>query len=360
MLRKIPLTSAPDTSPSSTWQEQLADVVTGLPELLQLLRLDAAQLQLSEAAMRDFPLRVPRPYLARIKPGDPHDPLLLQVLPQIAELQDIPGYTQDPLGEAAVNAHSGLLHKYHGRVLLIVTQSCAIHCRYCFRRHFPYADNRPGRAQWLETFRHIADDATITEIILSGGDPLASSNVYLGWLIDSLLAIPHVKRLRIHTRLPIMLPARVDSALLQMLGKRRQQVVVVLHANHANEFDTEVDQACTRLRAEGIHLLNQSVLLKGINDSAETLIALSERLFAAGVLPYYLHMPDKVQGGAHFDVPDAVALALMQELHARLPGYLVPRLVREESGRPGKMLLTPILLKPMLQKPMLQKPMAGK
>lgn len=351
MLRKIPLTSALDTSPSSTWQEQLAEVITTLPELLHLLQLDATQLSLSEAAMRDFPLRVPRPYLARIKPGDPQDPLLLQVLPQAAEMLEVQGYSQDPLGEAAVNAHSGLLHKYHGRMLLIVTQSCAIHCRYCFRRHFPYADNRPGRAQWLDTFRHIADDASITEVILSGGDPLASSNTYLQWLIDCLLAIPHVKRLRIHTRLPIMLPARVDSTLLQMLGKRRQQVVMVLHANHANEFDTEVDQACARLRAEGIHLLNQSVLLKGINDNAEALAALSERLFAAGVLPYYLHMPDKVQGGAHFDVTDADALALMQDLHARLPGYLVPRLVREESGRPGKMLLTPLLPTPMPQIP---------
>ncbi len=341
MLRKIPLTSAPDSAPSSTtWQEQLADVLTSLSELLEVLQLDATQLGLSEEAMRDFPLRVPRPYLARIKPGDPQDPLLLQVLPQAAELLDISGYTPDPLGEAKVNNHSGLLHKYEGRVLLIATQSCAIHCRYCFRRHFPYADNRPGRAQWQDAFRYIADDTSITEVILSGGDPLASSNTYLQWLIDNLLAIPHVERLRIHTRLPIMLPDRVDTALLQMLSKRRQQVVMVLHANHANEFDASVDDACGRLRAAGVHLLNQSVLLQGINATADALGALSERLLAAGVLPYYLHMPDKVQGTAHFDVSDADALTLMQELHARLPGYLVPRLVREESGKPGKVLVT--------------------
>ncbi len=338
MLRKIPLTSAPE---APTWQEQLAAVVTSLPELLQHLQLDAAELGLSEAALRDFPLRVPRPFLARMKPGDPHDPLLLQVLPQAAELLDVEGYTQDPLGETEVNEQRGLLHKYHGRVLLIATQSCAIHCRYCFRRHFPYADNRPGRAQWQETFRYIEDHAEIAEVILSGGDPLASSNTYLQWLIDSLLAISHVTRLRIHTRLPLMLPARVDAALLRMLGKRRQQVVVVLHANHANEFDAEVDAACAQLRAEGIHLLNQSVLLKGINDSADTLCTLSERLFAAGVLPYYLHLPDKVQGTAHFDVSTERALALMQEVQARLPGYLVPRLVREESGKPGKVALAP-------------------
>jgi len=340
MLRTIPLTSVSDPAPSATWQEQLADLVTELPELLARLELDATQLDVSEAALRDFPLRVPRPYLARMRRGDPRDPLLLQVLPQAAELRAESGYSLDPLGELSTNKHSGLLHKYNGRVLLIATQSCAIHCRYCFRRHFPYADNRPGRAQWQESFDYIAADASISEVILSGGDPLAASNTYLQWLIDSLLTIPHVQRLRIHTRLPIMLPARVDAPLLQMLGKRSQQIVVVLHANHANEFDAEVDAACARLRAQGIHLLNQSVLLKGVNDSMEALAALSERLLAAGVLPYYVHMPDKVQGTAHFDVSDAQAHAVMQALHARLPGYLVPRLVREESGKPGKVLLT--------------------
>jgi EF-P beta-lysylation protein EpmB len=315
-----------------------------LPELLKALQLDPAQLGVSEAALRDFPLRVPRPFLARMRPGDPRDPLLLQVLPQTAELLETPGYSRDPLGEAEVNRHSGLLHKYHGRVLLIATPSCAIHCRYCFRRHFPYGENRPGRAQWQEAFDYIAADPTVTEVILSGGDPLAVSNTYLQWLLESLLAIPHIQRLRIHTRLPIMLPARVDDALLHMLrghmlSQRRQQIVMVVHANHANEFDAEVDAACSRLRAEGVHLLNQSVLLKGINDSVEALAGLSERLLAAGVLPYYVHMPDKVQGSAHFDLTDEAAFALMQALHARLPGYLVPRLVREESGEPGKTLL---------------------
>jgi EF-P beta-lysylation protein EpmB len=271
--------------------------------------------------------------------GDPHDPLLLQVLPQAAELLATPGFSRDPLGEADANRHSGLLHKYEGRVLLIATQSCAIHCRYCFRRHFPYSDNRPGRAQWQETFDYIAADATITEVILSGGDPLAVSNTYLQWLLDNLLQIPHLERLRIHTRLPIMLPARIDNPLLQMLGKRRQQIVMVVHANHANEFDAEVDAACARLRAEGVHLLNQTVLLRGINDSVEVLAALSERLLAAGVLPYYVHMPDKVEGTAHFYMSEADALPLLQALHARLPGYLVPRLVREEAGKPGKTLL---------------------
>lgn len=330
MLRTLPLSNLP------SWQEQLADLVTDPRELLHALELTEADVAWSEAALKAFPLRVPRPYLARMRRGDPRDPLLLQVLPQQAESAVLPGYTTDPLGERLVNNSSGLLHKYAGRVLLITTQSCAIHCRYCFRRHFPYAANRPGRDQWQDSFRYIADNPDISEVILSGGDPLAVSNGYLGWLVENLLAIPHVTRLRLHTRLPIMLPRRVDTPLLKLLGQRRQQIVMVLHANHANELDAEVDEACARLRAAGIHLLNQSVLLNGINADADTLGALSERLFAAGVLPYYLHMPDKVQGTAHFDVSATQALALLAQLQARLPGYLVPRFVREESGMPGK------------------------
>jgi EF-P beta-lysylation protein EpmB len=352
MLRKIPLTNSPDEalSPSwreqaPSWQEQLADVVTDPDELLQFLQLTRAEAGLSEAALRDFPLRVPRRWLERMQKGDPRDPLLLQVLPLLAETRDAHGYSKDPLGETLVNSQSGLLHKYAGRVLLITTQSCAIHCRYCFRRHFAYADNRPGRAQWQDSFRYIAENADITEVILSGGDPLACSNTYLTWLVENLLAIPHVKRLRLHTRVPIMLPQRVDTPLIKLLGQCKRQVVVVLHANHAREFDAEVDAACARLRDAGIHLLNQSVLLKGINDSADTLCALSERLFAAGVLPYYLHMLDKVQGAAHFAVTEAHALSLLDELRSRLPGYLVPKLVREESGMPGK---TPLASAPAI------------
>jgi L-lysine 2,3-aminomutase len=337
MLRHVSPTPITD---ASCWQEQLADAVTSLPELLALLGLDARTLDVAEEALREFPLRVPRAFAARMKHGDPRDPLLLQVLPQAAELIDQSGYTRDPLGEHAANARPGLLHKYHGRALLIVTQSCAIHCRYCFRRHFPYSSNRPGRAQWREAFAYLAADPSITEVILSGGDPLATSNTYLRWLLDEVLSIPHITRLRIHTRLPLMLPARIDAALLDMLSRRRQQIVVVLHANHAAEFDAEVDHACARLRSTGVQLLNQSVLLKGINDDADALCALSERLLAAGVLPYYLHMPDKVAGTAHFDVDSARATALLTQLHARLPGYLVPRLVREEAGRAGKTALT--------------------
>jgi EF-P beta-lysylation protein EpmB len=323
--------------PRLPWQEQLSDLVTDLQELLGLLQLDPAQLDLAPEALQDFPLRVPRPFLARMRRGDARDPLLLQVLPLGAELLQVPGYDPDPLQESAVNAAPGLLHKYHGRVLLITTQSCAIHCRYCFRRHFPYAENRPGRARWQQALDYIAADPSITEVILSGGDPLASSNSYLGWLLEALAQIPHLRRLRLHTRLPIMLPDRIDQGLLDLLQAWPGQCVVVLHANHANEFDAEVDAACARLRAAGAQLLNQSVLLQGINNDADSLCALSERLLAAGVLPYYLHQLDKVAGAAHFEVTDAEALQLVQSLRQRLPGYLVPQLVRETAGDASKL-----------------------
>ena len=331
MLRTIPLLTTP------SWQEQLADLVTDPAELLASLQLTMDDVGLSVEAMRSFPLRVPRPYLARIKQGDPRDPLLLQVLPAAVEMQVHSGYSNDPLGELSVNETPGLLHKYAGRVLLIATSSCAIHCRYCFRRHFPYSENRPGREQWQESFDYIAAHPDIQEVILSGGDPLATSNAYLAWLVEKLLAIPHVRRLRLHTRVPIMIPQRVDIPLVRLLGDREQQVIVVLHANHAQEFDADVDGACQRLRAAGIHLLNQSVLLAGINDSLDALRNLSERMFAAGILPYYLHMLDLVNGAAHFAVPLATAKELIAGMQATLPGYLVPRLVREEAGMTSKM-----------------------
>lgn len=340
MSRTIPLLATPPS-----WQEQLASLITDTRELLARLDLSPEQAGISEQAAAAFPLRVPEPYLARMRRGDPRDPLLLQVLPGMAELLEPDGYCRDPLQETTATTPRGLLHKYRGRVLLIVTQSCAIHCRYCFRRHFPYAeqrpgDDRPGRERWQSALDYIAADPGITEVILSGGDPLATSNAFLGRLVDDLATIPHVTRLRLHSRLPIMLPERVDAAFLDMLAlwhaRPGSRAVVVLHANHAREFDASVDAACARLLGTGCQLLNQSVLLKGINDTVDALSELSERLFAAGVLPYYLHMPDKVTGTAHFDVELTQALELLRLVQARLPGYLVPRLVREEPGKPAK------------------------
>jgi EF-P beta-lysylation protein EpmB len=281
-------------------------------------------------------LRVPRGYAARMRKGDPNDPLLLQVLPQAREGDDVPGFGDDAVGDLARLKDGGVIHKYHGRALVIATGACAVHCRYCFRRHFPYSDALASREHWRGALRALAEDRSITEVILSGGDPLSLSDEKLARFAEGLEFLPHVQRLRIHTRQPVVLPERVDEALLAWLGRGRLRKVIVIHANHANELDDAVQQALARLAATGATLLNQSVLLRGVNDSADALLRLSERLFECGVLPYYLHMLDRVRGAAHFDVPEAEARALMRALAARLPGYLVPRLVREEAGAPSK------------------------
>jgi len=320
-----------------TWQEELANAIRDPLELAARLDLDPAALGFAREAMTQFPLRVPRPYLARMRRGDAADPLLLQVLPAARELDRIPGYGVDPLQERTANPVPGLIHKYRGRVLLLPSPACAIHCRYCFRRHFDYAANTPGRQQWRQALAYLRNDPSIAEVIYSGGDPLAVSDTLLAWLTAQVEAIPHIRRLRIHTRLPVVIPARIDQALLHWLGSSRLERTLVLHINHANEIDREVAAAVQRLRDGGIIVLNQSVLLAGVNDSAERLAALSERLFSAGILPYYLHLLDPVAGAAHFAVTRERAVTLHQGLLARLPGYLVPRLVQELPGHPHKL-----------------------
>lgn len=318
------------------WQTELARAVRDPGELANLLDLDPAALGIAPAAAAQFPLRVPHPYLARMRRGDPADPLLLQVLPGLRELAEEPGYVADPLREREANPVPGLIHKYHGRVLLLASPACAIHCRYCFRRHFDYAANTPGRQRWRQALDYIRRQPSITEVIYSGGDPLAAGDALLAWLTEQIAAIPHVRRLRIHTRLPVVIPARVDTALLAWLGSTSLQCSVVLHVNHANELDAEVAAAVGRLRGSGTLVLNQSVLLRGVNDCADRLAALSEGLFSIGVVPYYLHLLDRVQGAAHFAVPRNRAIALHRALLARLPGYLVPRLAEEIPTLPYK------------------------
>ncbi|HEV7491691.1 MAG TPA: EF-P beta-lysylation protein EpmB [Rhodanobacteraceae bacterium] len=318
------------------WQELWRDAITDPRELLQLLDLENRADELP-IAQTGFVLRVPRGFVARMRRGDPTDPLLLQVLPQAAELAEVPGFTRDAVGDLDARVGRGLLHKYRGRALLIATGSCAVHCRYCFRRHFPYADETAAADRWQAAVAELRADASIEEVILSGGDPLSLSTAKLAELTAQLATIAHVKRLRIHTRLPIVLPERVDAELLRWLGAAPFQRVVVVHANHPNEIDASVAAACRALLDVGVTVLNQSVLLRSINDDVDTLRALSERLFASGVLPYYLHQLDRVEGVAHFEVPDARALDLVRELAGRLPGYLVPRLVREVAGAASKM-----------------------
>ncbi len=336
------ITTSPRTrqnTPPDTWQRQMAEAVTSIDDLAAALGLDPALIGASEESKRRFALRVPRSYVARMRRGDPHDPLLLQVLPAAAELAHAPGFVGDPLAESAALRAPSLLHKYHGRALLVTTSACAVHCRYCFRREFPYADAISGEPRWNAALEAIASDASIEELILSGGDPLSLGNGRLTLLTSSLARIPHIRRLRLHTRQPIVLPARVDAGFCAWLGRLPWPVAIVLHANHPREIDAEVRAACARLQSAGARLLNQSVLLRGVNDSADTLAELSARLFDAGVLPYYLHLLDPVRGAAHFDVPEEEARALTGELTRRLPGYLVPRLVREIPGAPSKVSL---------------------
>jgi|SRR5690554_802857 len=320
----------------AAWQDALKDLIRTPQALFEALELDPALLPAALTASEQFELRVPRSFVARMRKGDLDDPLLRQVLPLGQELLAEPGYSADPLDEAQTNPHPGLIHKYHGRVLLVVTGSCAINCRYCFRRHFPYADNRPNRTSWQEALDYIRADSSITEVIFSGGDPLNAPDSQLAWLVEQLASIPHLTRLRVHTRLPIVIPERIDAACLEWLSTPRFHTSLVIHTNHARELDEEVGATLERLRHAGVTLLNQTVLLADINDSETALSELSERLFTLGVLPYYLHMLDKVTGAAHFAVSEARARELHQWLRHHLPGYLVPRLVREIAGQASK------------------------
>lgn len=322
--------------PTGEWRRLLAEAVTDPDELLRLLGLDGRAPSATPDAARRFPLRVPRGFVARMRHGDSEDPLLRQVLPDRTEDVQAPGFTADPVGELVAPRTGAVLHKYHGRALIVATGACAVHCRYCFRRHFPYFEHHAPSEGWQAALDRIAADPGITELILSGGDPLTLPDARLAELACSAVGLPQLRRLRLHTRLPIVLPQRVDEALVQWLGAIPLPTVVVVHANHANEIDDDVRRALAALRATGTSLLNQSVLLAGVNDSADALAGLSEALFDAGVLPYYLHMLDPVAGAAHFEVAEDAARGLLAEITSRLPGYLVPKLVREVPGEPAK------------------------
>ncbi len=318
------------------WQAAWAQGVSDPRVLMRLLDLPTDGI--AAAPPPGFPLRVPHGFIARMRKGDPNDPLLRQVLPVLAESARVPGFARDPVADLAAEVRPGLLHKYHGRVLLLLGGACAIHCRYCFRRHFPYQHAAQARSeQWSEALAYIRQDPSIKEVILSGGDPLALADERLSELAHRLSAIPHLERLRVHSRLPVVLPERVDGALLGWLAGTRLLPIVVVHANHPNEVDASVIAALARLRAAGVTVLNQSVLLAGVNDDLPALLDLSTALFRAGALPYYLHLLDPVEGAAHFEVPRSRALDLLEGLRRRLPGYLVPRLVREQPGAPYKL-----------------------
>jgi EF-P beta-lysylation protein EpmB len=331
-----------DSAPSwqgDDWQVALKNLVTDEAGLARQWGHPLAPSATRQRASDTFPLRIPSDYLQRIPTTDPDHPLLRQFIPSADEMLAAAGFGTDPVGETGKTPRPGILHKYRGRVLLIVSSHCPVHCRYCFRRHFPYDDNRNNREDWLTAIDYIRRDSSIREVIYSGGDPLSAPDNVLHWLTATLATIPHLTRLRVHTRFPVVIPSRITLGLVRWLTGTRLLPTMVLHCNHPDELDTTVAASLRTLREAGVTLLNQSVLLKGVNDHAATLAALSEKLFASGVLPYYLHLLDKVEGAAHFAIPDAEAFAIYRELQAELPGYLLPKLVREKSGESSKTLL---------------------
>lgn len=327
---------------AGSWQQQLQEAIRSVTLLAQVLDLDLEALPVSAAAAATFPLLVPRAFASRMRRGDPADPLLRQVLATRSEEQDTAGFTVDPVAEQGRYAGDpGVLHKYSGRALLIATGQCAVNCRYCFRRHFPYDDNALSRRERQASIDRLLNDADIHEIILSGGDPLLLSDRELAAVATRVASARRPVTLRIHTRLPIVIPDRVTPSLLDALGRHDLRTVIVLHSNHPNELDAPTSAAIGRLAAAGITVLNQAVLLAGVNDDADTLAALSDALFAARAMPYYLHQLDRVAGAAHFAVPDERAQRLVGQLAALRPGYLVPRLMREVPGAASKRELPP-------------------
>ncbi len=318
------------------WQTHLKFAIRDLPTLLAELELTPHECGVSQAAATQFAVRVPRAFVSRMQKGNPRDPLLLQVLATNEELETHSGFTTDPLEEQSANPTRGLIHKYRGRALLMPTTACAVNCRYCFRRHFPYENNRLDTEALDQVVNYLMSDSSLTEIILSGGDPLLLDDELLQRLVIKLETVPHLRRLRIHSRTPVVIPERLTDELGQLLRDSRLAPSLVIHCNHPNEIDDALSRRLLTLRDFGIAIFNQSVLLKGINDSADTLIALSEKLFDCGVIPYYLHQLDQVQGAAHFAIPDARALELHNAMRRALPGYLLPALVRELPGEPNK------------------------
>ena len=327
-----------DITPNS-WQDSLKSAITDPKALLERLSLPNELLEQAQAASQLFPLRVPLEFLNRMELGNPNDPLLKQVLPIRDEFIQAPGFTEDPLNESDARPTPGVVHKYKDRALLILSGACAINCRYCFRRHFPYSDNQLSGEHWQRALAYLKEHTELREVIFSGGDPLVTSDHRFSKMVADLEAIPHLERLRVHTRLPVVIPSRVTDQLNDTLHNSRLNCVVVLHINHANEIDQSLSDAVTKLKQSGATILNQAVLLKGVNDSADEQVRLSRALFSAGILPYYLFLFDPVAGASHFDIPIERGKEIFTQMQRELPGYLVPRLAKEISGKTSKTLL---------------------
>ena len=319
------------------WLIDLAEAFNDPVKLLTFLELNPADFEQAILARKLFPLRVPKSFAQRMEKGNPQDPLFLQVMSAEQEFLQVEEFTRDPLEEQHSPAPN-ILHKYHNRLLFMVKGGCAVNCRYCFRRHFPYEDNKGTKQNWQKALQYIAERPEIEEVIFSGGDPLMAKDHELEWLIKHLENIPHLKRLRIHSRLPVVIPQRITDEFCRLLAQTRLQKILVTHVNHANEIDADFAHAMAKLKDCGVVLLNQSVLLKNVNDDALILKTLSDRLFSVGILPYYLHLLDKVEGATHFYLNDAQALKIYKELQRISSGYLVPKLAREIGGEPNKTL----------------------
>ncbi len=330
-------------SVESQWQKELKESFTRLEDLLHFLQIDSLTMAEDSRARDLFSMRVPKPFARLMTPNNEHDPLLLQVLPSRNEFLESADFVADPLDEHD-SKQPGLLHKYQSRVLIMFKTGCAVNCRYCFRRHFPYADNSVNKKQLLEHIEYLKHHPEVNEVILSGGDPLMAKDDALLWFINELQHITHIKRLRIHTRLPVVIPSRITHDLVNILSNAATnhfKVLMVLHINHANEISDALKNGVTRLKQANVTILNQAVFLNGVNDSVAAQVALSEQLFEADILPYYLHLFDKVKGAVHFDVHEERVKYIYQGMLKALPGFLVPKLVREIGGEVSKTPISP-------------------
>jgi len=327
---------SPPSNLEKNWQKLLANAITDPAQLLKQLNLSKQYLAGALKACQQFPLRVPQYYVDLMDKNNINDPLLKQILPLDLEMEAIEGFSQDPTGDLNAKVSQGILDKYQGRGLIISTGACAVHCRYCFRRHFPYQNENAGAKQWQQTIEYLTTATDLNEIILSGGDPLCLSNQRLVFLLDELDKIPHIKRIRWHSRFPVVLPYRLDQGLIDLIQQSRFKHIFVLHLNHPKEITSVLKKRLRPLVKLNVLLLNQAVLLKGINDQSEILAKLSEACFDADILPYYLHKLDKVAGAAHFEVSDKKARKIILQLRNQLSGYLVPRYVEEVAGEKSK------------------------
>lgn len=332
------LTQEPAIREEQNWLNILKNAISDPKVLLKTLNLPEQDFEQSLNARKLFALRVPQPFVDKMEKGNPQDPLFLQVMCSDLEFVQAEGFSTDPLEEQNANAVPNILHKYQNRLLFMVKGGCAVNCRYCFRRHFPYDENPGNKKSWQQAVDYIAAHPEIEEVIFSGGDPLMAKDNELEWLIKRLENLPHLQRLRIHTRLPVVIPQRITDEFCALLAESRLQSVIVTHINHPNEIDAVFYTAMQKLKAAQVTLLNQSVLLKGINDNAQTLKVLSDKLFQTGILPYYLHLLDKVQGASHFLIEDEQAMRIYKTLQSLTSGYLVPKLAREIAGEPNKTL----------------------